>query len=120
MDQLSILLLPGGVLLLTLAAGFWVSGVGKPYHPLGFTLHKLAALAAVTLFSIRFVSLERAAAVNPLRGGLLIAAAVCALGLFASGALMSVGKFNQLRLLRVHQALPVLGAAALVAAWLLL
>jgi hypothetical protein len=47
MDTLSIFILSGILFLLTLAFGFWVSHLRKPYNSLLFNIHTLIALGSV-------------------------------------------------------------------------
>lgn len=103
----------GIVLLFTLVFGFWLSKSGKPYNGNLFNLHKLSALGAVVLAGYQ--------AANVLRGMesglavvlLLVAAGLCILALFASGAMMSVGKLNYTMMLNAHRIASVLGVPAM-------
>ncbi|NPV87248.1 MAG: hypothetical protein HPY45_14715 [Anaerolineae bacterium] len=118
METLSKFYLPGGMFLLTLAAGVWLSRVGKPYNAALFNLHKLIALAALVLTVLQAVRLAKAAPALVI--ALLAVAALCALGLFISGALMSAGKLDDAVLHGVHRLLPAALAVALgVAVYLL-
>lgn len=112
--------LPGGLLVVTLAFGFWVSNAGKPYNGILFNIHKLAALAAVVLAVIQLVKVMKPIQTPVLVVLLLVAAALCVVALFASGALMSAGKLDHAIMLLIHRVAPVmLVAAAGLAVYLL-
>jgi hypothetical protein len=97
------LILPGTLFLLTLVFGFWLSQRGKPYNGLLFNLHKLIALGAVVVMGIR-LSKELNTGDSPvLILVLLIVSAVSIVALFASGALMSIGKQDYTLTLTIHR-----------------
>ena len=48
---------PGGLFILTLVFGFWVSRLGKPYNGVLFNVHKLIALGALVVTAIQMVNL---------------------------------------------------------------
>lgn len=106
MQLLSRFILPGILFVLTLAFGFWLSHIGKPYNGLLFNIHKLIALGSVILAGIQIFKTPH----SP--GGLLIAlliiAALCVMALFVSGALMSAGKLDYALMLTVHRVAPVI------------
>lgn len=113
MEQISRFYLPGGLLLITLFSGFWLSHTGRPLNGLLFTVHKLVALAAVVLMGIRFAGLMKIA--SPALGmAFLVMGAISALALFASGALLSQVKPASTLVLRIHQVSPVLLVGSLV------
>lgn len=91
---------PGGLFILTLIFGFWLSHAGKPYNGLLFNVHKLIALSFVVLagmqFSKMFQSLDWVLVV------LLVGSALCVIALFMSGALMSAGKLDYQTMQTVH------------------
>jgi hypothetical protein len=104
--------------ILTLAFGFWLSKVGKPYNGALFNIHKLIALGAV-IFAVIQIS-KTGVSGSPLLLVALVAAGLCAVALFASGALMSIGKLDYALTLTVHRvALAMLVATAGVTAYLL-
>jgi hypothetical protein len=104
--------------ILTLAFGFWLSKVGKPYNGALFNIHKLIALGAVVLAVIQIS--KAGAAGSPLLIAALILAGLCAVALFASGALMSIGKLDYALTLTIHRvALAVLVIASGTAMYLL-
>jgi hypothetical protein len=120
MQIISEFFIPAILILLTFAFGFLLSRLGKPYNGLVFNLHKLTALAAVVLGSIQTYNLMQGSAVQPV---LLVLAAVCILeiiALFATGALMSIGKLPHAPLLLIHRiALVFLPLAAAGMAYIL-
>lgn len=117
MDATSRFLLPGGIFLLTLASGLWVSHSGRPLSTGLITLHKLIALGSVVTLGIQFARLLKVATPT-LAVAMLVVATVCALTLFATGALLSQAKPAALFVLRIHQVAPLLllvsAAASLV------
>jgi hypothetical protein len=106
MDTLSKFSLPIILFLLTIAFGLWVSKVGKPYNGALFNIHKLIALGAVVLAVIQLSKLGVVG--SPLLVVPLILAGLCAIALFASGALMSMDKLPYTLTLSIHRIAPVL------------
>lgn len=96
-------MLPGIAFLLTLAFGLWLSSRGRPYNSVLFNLHKLIALVTVVLLGIRAVDSIAKMSASVLIVVLPIVMAACALALFVSGALMSVGKAPYAPLLTIHR-----------------
>jgi hypothetical protein len=112
LETLSKFTLPGILFALTLAFGFWLSHIGKPYHGLLFNAHKLIALGGVVLAGIQLSKLLHSP--NWLLLILLVVAALCVIALFASGALMSAGKLEYALMLTIHRIAP--GALAICCA----
>ncbi len=113
-------LIPGIALVLTLASGFWLSSLGRPYRTAIFNVHKLIALGAVIAAAVQFVGALRAAPPQALAGAALAVAGVCVVALFASGAFLSLNNPNYALLLAIHRVAPALAVAALaLAVWLL-
>lgn len=112
--MLSKFLFPGIAFVLTLAFGFWVSHVGKPYNGLLFNVHKLIALGAVVVTVIQLIKLLKGADALALLIVLLVVAALCVIALFASGALMSIGNVDYGLMLTVHRIAPVLLVTAMI------
>lgn len=110
MDIFSKFSLPVILFALTIAFGFWLSKVGKPYNGALFNVHKLIALGAVVLAVVQFS--KTGIAGSPLLIAALIAAGLCAAVLFASGALMSIGKWNYNVTLTVHRIVVILAVFA--------
>ena len=98
---------PGIVFILTLLFGFWLSKLGRPYHGMLFNIHKLLALGVVVLTGIQLIKMLKGANSLALLVTLLIVAAACVIALFASGALMSLGKLDYALVLAVHRIAPV-------------
>ena len=111
----------GSAFLLTLISGLWLSHLGKPYNVAFFNIHKLIALATVITIGINarhlFTVADQHAA---LATGLLVAAGLLFVALFATGALLSIGNLSPVLSLRVHQVAPLLALAASAAALILL
>lgn len=112
--------LPIILFVLTLAAGFWVSKTGKPYHTGIFTLHKLLAFAAVVLASIAIAGIMKTASAQNLVIVLIVLAGLSVIALFATGALMSIQKTVSRAWLIIHQIAPFILAGSTGAAILLL
>ena len=106
--------LPAGVLfLLTLGSGVWLSSVGKPLNTLIFNVHKLIALGAVVFFAIQISKAMKVAEIQVFSILLVALAAISALALFATGAMMSIGKVNYTLMLWVHRITPLTMAVSL-------
>jgi hypothetical protein len=112
--MLSIFVLPIVAFILTLAFGFWVSHVGKPYNGLLFNVHKLIALGAVIATIVQLTKVFRNDNSLAFIILLLVVATLCVIALFASGALMSLGKMDYALLLTVHRIAPVVLFIAMV------
>ena len=108
MEALLKFTLPGILFVLTVAFGFWLSHIGRPYNGLLFNIHKLIALGAVILAVVRLASIPRPVNSFALIVSLLVIAAVCVIALFVSGALMSAGKLDYALMLTIHRVAPVL------------
>ena len=106
MRALSRFVLPGIVFLLTVATGFWVGYSGRPYSTLVMTVHKLLALGALIVAAVQVVRRLRAARPRSLSIVLFVLAALCAVALFASGALMSIGTLDYALALTLHRVAP--------------
>jgi len=96
------------VFLLTLASGLWLSRSGKPLKTGIFTVHKLIALAAVVVTTLRTYNALKITAVQPSVIALVIVIGVCAVVLFVTGALMSADKPGYRSLLTIHNIAPLL------------
>ena len=106
MDIVSRLLNPILGFLFTLAFGFWLSRVGKPYNGLLFNVHKLVALASVILGGLAVYQALKVMHVAALIVLLLVLAALSVIALFVSGALMSAGKGEYSVMKLVHNISP--------------
>ena len=105
--MLSKFMLPIVAFILTLAFGFWVSHMGKPYNGLLFNIHKLIALGAVIASIVQLTKVLKNADSLALIIVLLVVAALCVIALFASGAFMSIGNVDYRLMLIVHRIAPV-------------
>ena len=101
-ETLSKFTAPGMGLALTVVFGFWLSQLGKPYNGILFNVHKLVALAVVILAGIQ-ISKTMNVAASPLFTAMLILLGLCVVALFASGALMSIGKLDHALSLTIHR-----------------
>jgi hypothetical protein len=106
MDTFSKFSLPVVLFLLTIAFGFWLSRLGKPYNGILFNFHKLIALGGV-IFAVVQISKALNIADSPLLIALLITGALCVVALFVSGALMSMGKLDYALTLTIHRITPL-------------
>jgi hypothetical protein len=112
METLTKFSLSGILFLLTLASGLWLHAAGKPLNTAIFNLHKLIALAAVVVTVFQLSKALKTMSPQTLLVLLFVAAGVCVLALFASGALMSIGALSYTTM----QVLHAVTAALLVAA----
>ena len=103
METTSRFILPGALLLLTYAFGFWLSALGKPYNGLLFNLHKLVALSAVVFAVIQTYNLLKDANIQFIVIALAAVCVLCVITLFVTGALMSIGNLPHEPLLTVHR-----------------
>ena len=113
MDMIAQFITPGIAFLLTLAFGFWVSHLGKPYNGVLFNIHKLLALGAVVVTIIQLAKMLTTADSMALIIVLLVLAGVCVVALFATGALMSMGKLDYALMLSIHRIAPMVVALAM-------
>ena len=116
MDVLSNFLTLGIVSLLTLAFGFWLSRAGKPYNGVLFNIHKLLALAAVIVAVFEIRKMLQSDGLIPFCNVLIALTGVSIIALFATGALMSIGKLNYAVSLTIHKITPILATMTLIAA----
>jgi hypothetical protein len=92
---------PGGLFILTLFFGFWLSHTGKPYNSILFNFHKLLALGNVVLACMQLY--KNLNSLNWLLIAVLAVLALCIIALFVSGALMSTGKLDYTLMLTIHR-----------------
>jgi len=96
-------------------SGFWLSRSGKPHNGIIFNIHKLIALAAVALFVISLYRTNRVAGLSPVE---LLASVVTGLflvGLFVTGALVSIDKPMPVIVLKLHHIMPYLAVPSTAA-----
>lgn len=101
-------LIAGLLFPITLASGVWLSSAGKPYNSLLFTIHKLVALGAVLSTAIALNHLRTAVDMTALALGAIVLTGALVLGLFITGALLSIGKPDHMAILTVHRVAPLL------------
>jgi hypothetical protein len=107
--EIALKFLPAGVFyLLTLTFGLWLSHIGKPYNGILFNFHKLIALGGVILTFIQVVRIFKTTHTEALIIGLVVVAGLCVVALFATGAIMSIGKPDIAILKPIHQTALVL------------
>lgn len=104
--MVSTFILPGAIVLLTLVSGVWLSRSGKPLNTAIFTVHKLAALAAVITTAIQANHAFSTAHAPAVLVALFVAAGVGVVALFVTGALMSMNKPAYGILLTIHKVAP--------------
>lgn len=120
MEALSKFMAPGVIFILTLAFGFWLSNTGKPYNGALFNIHKLLALGAVVFTIIRLSGVLKGVHSLAFIIVLLVLAGLCVVAMFASGALMSLGKLDYTLMLTLHRIAPVVLVIALALVFALL
>ena len=100
--------------LVTMAFGFWLEKIGKPYNGILFNVHKLIALGTVILASVQVYKTFKVIEPQSLLVISLIGAAICTLVLFASGAFLSIGNIKYETAKLVHN-IALAGAVITVA-----
>lgn len=99
---------PGILFILTLAFGFWLSNIGKPYNGFLFNVHKMIALGTVVLAVVQLTKIPSLLTPLTLAAIGLALAALAVIALFVSGALMSAGKLDYALMLTIHRLAPVI------------
>jgi hypothetical protein len=120
MDTLSKFVAPGILFLLTLAFGVWLSLAGKPYNGILFNIHKLIALGAVIFTAVQLFKVLKGTGLQIVPILLIVVAVACVITLFATGALMSMGKLDYDVMLTIHKVAPILVAIAMAVTMYLL
>ncbi len=113
METVSKFFTPGVIFLLTLASGVWLSHSGKPLNTAILTIHKLIALAAVIITAIQIYKAFQNTEIQVVLVALIVLTGLCALALFVTGALLSLGKPMPAILLTIHQVAPFLAAVCM-------
>jgi hypothetical protein len=98
----------GLLLVLIFLSGLWVSGSGKPYSTLPFTIHKLVGLAAGVLLVVIVVQTHKAAPLDLPAIAAIVVTILLFAGTVVAGALMSINEQAPAIVLRLHQVLPFL------------
>ena len=114
------LIVTGLLLLFTLLSGVWLSHSGRPYNTVIFTLHKLIALGAVIFTVVTVQQLRTGMDTRTLALGAVVVTGLLFLALFASGALLSIGKPDHAAILMIHRVAPLLAVIATAATMVLL
>lgn len=121
MDILPKLLTPVILFVITLAFGFWLSRIGKPYNGLLFNSHKLLALGTVIVTVMQVYKTFSNMNSQTLIIILLVAAGICVIALFASGAFLSIGNLDYVLMKTIHKiALALATMDVVVATYLLI
>jgi hypothetical protein len=110
----------GSLLLLTFASGYWLSHSGKPISTVIFTIHKLIALSAVISTAAAIYHIREGVDLRALELSVIVATGVLFLALFATGAMLSIGKPASAVVLTIHRVAPYLAAGCAVATTYLL
>ena len=108
MDTLSKFIVPGVIFILIVIFGFLLSNAGKPYNGILFNIHKMIALGVVMICGLQIFNMIKGNHIPILPLILLTVAGICVVALFATGALMSIGKLSFEVALAVHRIAPVL------------
>ena len=121
MANLTRLLPPISLFILTLASGMWLSRLGRPYRPFLFNSHELVALRSVVLFGIQINQTLKSGGISVLSWTLVELIILAVIAMFASGSLLSAGdraRSTMLIVRRVGLVSLLVSAAALV--WILI
>ena len=89
-------------------SGLWVSGSGKPYSTLPFTIHKLVGLAVGVLLAVIVCQTHQAAPLDLLKIAAIVVTVLLFAGTVAVGALLSIDKSMPAVVRKLHQIIPVL------------
>jgi hypothetical protein len=106
--------------LVIFVSGFWLTRSGKPYNQIVFNVHKLIALAAVVLFVITLFRINRVTALNAIEVIASVVTGLIVLGLFVTGALLSIDHPMPAIVTKLHHIMPYLAALATAATLYLL
>ena len=115
MDLLTKFTIPGIVFLSTLTFGVWLSKLCRPYNGILFNIHKLMALGAVIITTMRIYDIFKVVETPTLMIALIVLAALSVVSLFTTGAFMSIGKFNYEIILAIHRISPILATISMAA-----
>ncbi len=84
--------LSGVAFVITIGTGIWLSQLGKPLNGALFTVHKLVAVGAVLAVTIPLMTTLRHVSASTQVIALLALGGVGVVGLFATGALISLNQ----------------------------
>jgi hypothetical protein len=93
-------------------SGFGLSGSGKPYGTLIFTIHKIIAMAGLLSLGVATVRSHRLAKLSAGAWLAIGVAGVCFLGTIVTGSLLSIGKAMPAIVANLHQVTPYLTVLA--------
>jgi hypothetical protein len=113
MDTLSKFSIPTIGFLITVAFGFWLSRLGKPYNGILFNLHKLIALGLVIITALRVYEALKGAPVQTVVIGLVVMTGLAVVALFVSGAFLSIGNVKYEVVKLIHNVAPVVAVLAM-------
>ncbi len=100
--------------------GYVLTHLGKPYNTIILTIHKLVALGAVVYLGIIAYQLHKSAPFTAIQIALLVLTGVFLIGLFVTGALLSVDKSMPTFVKLIHHIAPYLMLASTAATYYLL
>lgn len=104
--------------LATLVTGFFLSRLGKPLNTIAFNLHKLIALGFVILVGIYVYQTLGARFLVVFKNIFLVSGIISVIGLFVSGALMSIGNGSYGLFLKTHWVTTITLTIVLIITWL--
>lgn len=102
MDILSRFFTPIIGFLVTVAFGFWLGKIGKPYNGILFNIHKLISLCVVIITSLQVYKIFKVTEPQSMLIISLAGVVICVLTLFASGAFLSIGNVKYETAKRIH------------------
>ena len=114
------LVIAAGLYVLTIIFGIWVAKLGRPLNTAVFTVHKLAALAAIVFTVIVFQGMIKNSGIRFIAFCLAALAGAALLALFVTGAFLSFEKPHPEFLLQIHRLAPWLALVSAGAAVYLL
>lgn len=117
MNYLKLAMLPGFLFLFIVGSGIWVRKIGKPYNNLLFNIHKLIALGTVILTGIRLSTLDPIQTFPRVAILLIALAALGVIGMFATGAFMSIKEVTPRAAQIIHKVFPLMICLSLFVAF---
>jgi hypothetical protein len=105
-------LISGGLLVPSIASGYWLTNAGEPRNTALFTTHKLAAVSNLVLLDITLYQRNEAVPLDATELTAAFAMNLCFVGTIATGALLSVNKPMPEAVHVAHRAAPWLTVLA--------
>ena len=102
MNSMTKLLVTCILLLGTILMGVVLTKLGKPYNTALFTIHKFLALGFLVLTFMEIKAIVQAGGFSSMLIVCIVLLVVGIVGLFATGAMLSIGGFNVLLLRSIH------------------